>query len=261
MRIYAHRGASASFPENTLAAFRRAVELGVEGIELDVQLSSDLVPVVIHDATADRTTNGTGNIGEFTARQLSLLDAGEGEFVPTLAQVLELAAGNLRVNIELKDASSAGPVAQAVEIIPGLDWFASSADWNALVELRVRIPDAKIYPLCVADFEKIKANLPEGMQEEEFSARTLAAGLEFALAHQAEGLSIWEAGLEQEDFDLIHKSDLQAWVWTVNDPERARELMALGADGICTDDPELVLSVTAAAPEAPQPAATAMTGR
>lgn len=261
MRIYAHRGVSAHLPENTLAAFRRAVELGVEGIELDVQLSSDLVPVVIHDETTDRTTNGTGNITEFTARQLSLLDAGQGEFVPTLAQVLELAAGNLRVNIELKDASSAGPVAHVVETISGLDWFASSADWNALLELRARIPDAKIYPLCVADFEKIKAKLPAGTQEEEFSARTLAAGLEFALTHGAEGLSIWEAGLEQEDFDLIHQSGLQAWVWTVNDPERARELMTLGADVICTDDPELLRAVPATAPAAEQPVATAMTGR
>ena len=95
MSIYAHRGVSAHLPENTLAAFSRAIELGVDGIELDVHLSADGIPVVIHDDTADRTTNGTGNISEFTAHQLGLLDAGDGQFVPTLAQVLNLAAGTV----------------------------------------------------------------------------------------------------------------------------------------------------------------------
>ncbi len=240
MHIYAHRGVSAHLPENTLAAFSRAIELGVAGIELDVHLSADNVPVVIHDETADRTTNGTGHITEFTAHQLGLLDAGDGQFVPTLAQVLRLAAGKLRVNIELKDAESAIPVSDVVAGVAGLDWFASSADWDAFVDLAAASPDAKIYPLCVGNVEKLQAILPEGIAREEFSGRDLESALAFALKHGGEGVSIWEAGLDQEDIERIHQAGLQAWVWTVNDPFRAKELLAMGADGICTDDPELI---------------------
>lgn len=240
MPIYAHRGVSAHLPENTLAAFARAIELGVAGIELDVHLSSDQVPVVIHDDTADRTTNGTGNITEFTAHQLGLLDAGGGQGVPTLAQVLNLAAGKLRVNIELKDATAAGPVADVVASEPGLDWFASSADWNALVKLGGASPGAKVYPLCVGNVEKIQAILPTKIGSEKFAGRDLESAVDFALKNGGEGVSIWEAGLDREDVKRIHHAGLQAWAWTVNDPFRARALLDMGVDGICTDDPELI---------------------
>lgn len=256
MSIYAHRGVSAHLPENTLAAFSRAIELGIDGIELDVHLSADGIPVVIHDSTADRTTNGTGNVTEFTAHQLGLLDAGAGQFVPTLAQVLNLAAGKLRVNIELKDSLSASSVAEVVSGVPGLDWFASSADWNALAELVRKSPGAKVYPLCVGSFDKIAALLPEGVGKEEFAGRDLECAIDFALRHGGEGVSIWEAGLDRDDIELIHSAGLQAWAWTINDPLRAQELLDMGADGICTDDPELIRGDRAAVLDTP-----AMAGR
>lgn len=244
MRIYAHRGVSAHLPENTLAAFSRAIDLGVDGIELDVHLSADQIPVVIHDDTADRTTNGTGSITEFTARQLGLLDAGSGQYVPTLAQVLNLAAGKVRVNIELKDAAATGPVAEVVAGIAGLDWFASSADWSALAELGRKVPGAKVYPLCIGKLEKLRAFLPEDATGEEFAGRGLADAITFALNNGGEGVSIWEGGLDREDIQTIHDAGLQAWVWTVNDAERTRELQDMGADGICTDDPALIQEIS-----------------
>lgn len=246
MSIYAHRGVSAHLPENTLAAFSKAIELGADGIELDVHLSADNIPVVIHDDTADRTTNGTGSIAEFSAAQLGLLDAGGGQGVPTLAAVLALAAGRLRVNIELKDAASAGPVAEVVAGIAGLDWFASSADWNALARLRGLVPEAKIYPLCIGRPEKIRALLAGWATEEEFAGRGLAEAIAFALNNGGEGISIWEAGLDLEDIQTIHDAGLKAWTWTVNDGPRALELLQMGADGICTDDPALIQNALAA---------------
>lgn len=256
MRIYAHRGVSAHLPENTLAAFSRAIDLGADGIELDVHLSADGVPVVIHDDTADRTTNGAGSITEFTARQLGLLDAGSGQFVPTLAQVLNLAAGKVRVNIELKDAESAGPVAEVVAGIAGLDWFASSADWSALAALGRKIPGAKVYPLCVGTLEKLRALLPEGSAGEEFAGRGLAEAIDFAVHNGGEGVSVWEGGLDREDIAAIHDAGLQAWVWTVNDGARARELADMGADGICTDDPAQIQDAAAATNSALEQPAT-----
>ncbi|XID95487.1 glycerophosphodiester phosphodiesterase [Paenibacillaceae bacterium WGS1546] len=110
----AHRGCSGKAPENTMAAFRMALELPyVKWIELDVHLSRDGVPVVIHDDTVDRTTNGIGPVSRYSAEELARFDAGSwknpvfaGEGVPTLDQVLELAAGRCRLNIELKGAAS-----------------------------------------------------------------------------------------------------------------------------------------------------------
>ncbi|WP_343318414.1 glycerophosphodiester phosphodiesterase family protein [Arthrobacter sp. TMP15] len=240
MRIYAHRGVSAHLPENTLAAFASAIELGVDGIELDVQLSSDGIPVVIHDDTADRTTNGTGSIREFTARQLGLLDAGRGEFVPTLAQVLKLAAGKVCVNIELKDPTSAGPVCEVVAQVAGLDWFASSANWNSLADLAARIPNAKVYPLCIGKLEKVRAHLPQSAILEQFAGRGLAEAIAFALNNGGEGVSVCERGLEEDDIETIHSAGLQAWVWTVNDTGRALDLEKMGIDALCTDDPALI---------------------
>lgn len=106
--VIAHRGGSALAPENTMAAFRSAVSLGA-GIELDTMLSADLVPVVIHDYTLERTTNGSGPVADQTLAQLQQLDAGSffarsfsTETIPTLAQVLDFVRGQVWVNVEIK---------------------------------------------------------------------------------------------------------------------------------------------------------------
>lgn len=260
MNIYAHRGVCAHLPENTLTAFSRAVELGIAGIELDVHLSRDGVPVVIHDNTVDRTTNGSGPVAGFTAAELGLLDAGAGQFVPTLEQVLRLAAGRLRVNIELKDANTVDSVVKLVAGIPELDWFVSSADWAALATVVRKAPGARIYPLCVGRPEKFLGLLPAGVQNSHFAGRSLDDAIAFAVVHGAEGVSVWEGGLDGEDIESIHRAGLQAWVWTVNDELRARELQALGIDGICTDDPELIQGLAPSGIEAPAHAALTTVG-
>ena len=108
--IYAHRGASALAPENTLAAFLLAQRLGADGIELDVMLTADKQLIVIHDDTVDRTTNGHGKVAEMPLAALRELDAGSyfgeafrGEKLPTLAEVYEALGGKLRINVELKN--------------------------------------------------------------------------------------------------------------------------------------------------------------
>ena len=105
----AHRGASGYAPENTLAAFDKAVEMQADYIEIDVQLSKDDLPVVIHDDTLDRTTNGTGNISAYTLQELKSLDAGSwfdkkyaGEKIPSLNEVLEMYGEKINILIELK---------------------------------------------------------------------------------------------------------------------------------------------------------------
>src|SRR5512147_525299 len=101
-RIIAHRGASAYEPENTLRAFRRAIELGADMSELDVHLSRDGELVVIHNASVDQTTNGHGAIQDLTLAQIKQLDAGKGERVPILQEVIDLVRGRNGLYIELK---------------------------------------------------------------------------------------------------------------------------------------------------------------
>lgn len=109
MRVQAHRGYSAKYPENTLLAFEKAIEAGADQIELDTRASKDGTVFVLHDATVDRTTNGTGRLKDLTADEVRALDAGtwfspefEGERVPTFAEALDLIGGRARINIEIK---------------------------------------------------------------------------------------------------------------------------------------------------------------
>ena len=102
-KIFAHRGYRTKYPENTLLAFRMAIETGCDGIELDVQLSKDGEIVIIHDESVDRTTNGSGAVCDMTFAQLRELDAGLGERIPLLSEYFDLVEGlPMITNIELK---------------------------------------------------------------------------------------------------------------------------------------------------------------
>ncbi|GAA1954002.1 glycerophosphodiester phosphodiesterase [Microbacterium aquimaris] len=255
--VAAHRGASIERPENTLAAFAAAIAHGADGIELDVALSADGVPVVVHDDTVDRTTDGHGPVDGFTVAQLAALDAGAGEGVPTLAEVLALAEGRVEVNIEIKAPVAVPAVVEVVTGFPDLAWIVSSFHWPALVEMRERAPQSRLYPLTlgVGDPEvmrrhAVEAGHPADRVEAWFTVlveQLGKAGFEPALAFAerigAEGLSIWEDSLGAPEIDRIHAAGLRAYVWTVNDVARARDLADAGADAICTDDPAGVLSV------------------
>lgn len=228
MRIFAHRGVSAHYPENSLAAFARAVGLRTHGIELDVRLSRDGVPVVIHDSTVDRTSNGIGSVQDFTAKQLGLLDVGHRQHVPTLSQVLALAAGKVRVNVEIKEADAVASILQTAGAFRDLDWFASSTDWQALSLVKELSPETDCYPLTL------------GLDHEFEQALPLQSAIDLATAWGSSGLSIWERSVDESVVELLHSKGQQVWAWTVNEPERAQQLAKMGVDAVCTDDPELI---------------------
>lgn len=217
-RVYAHRGASAEFPENTLAAFSRAIELGVYGIELDVHLSSDGVPVIIHDDSVDRTTNGTGSVKDVTVEELQKLDAGDGEKIPTLAEVLDLVGDKLHVDIEVK-ANRAG--AAVLDEVRGRDtrWLISSFDWDVLRYVRSQDADAELWPLTIGASDDAIAVVRE---------------------LDAKALAILHAGLDDDIVAMLREEGVGFWVWTVNDPDRAKTCVEWGAIGICTDDPATI---------------------
>ena len=125
-QVFAHRGARAVAPENTLPAFARALELGADGIELDVQCSADGHLVVMHDFAVDKTTDGTGQVAALTLAELRRLDAGHafgpafaGVRVPTLEEVLDLVGNRCRLNIEIKSMDVQGGAEAAPSRCPG----------------------------------------------------------------------------------------------------------------------------------------------
>lgn len=219
-KIYAHRGASLELPENTLPAFARAIEAGAYGIELDVHLTRDGIPVVIHDETVDRTTNGTGALADLDSTELTLLDAGNGSRIPTLDQVLDLVHDSVHVDIEVKAAKAADAVLRATARRPALRFAVSSFDHDVLRHVRRRAPGIELWPLTVGATDDALVTAAQ-------------LGSPYLAIH---------AGFVNDDIvAYLRVQGLEAWVWTVNDPERATDLTRLGVAGICTDDPERLL--------------------
>jgi glycerophosphoryl diester phosphodiesterase len=235
--VIAHRGASGTCPENTMAAFRRALEVGAHMIELDVQLTRDDAVVVLHDDTLDRTTTGLGPIGALTLARVRELDAGawfgaafRGERVPTLDEVL--AAIPLPMNVELKPV---GPVAiplvertlAAVEAAGALDRIVfSSFDRAAVEALRAAAPAAVIGVLWSTD--------------------PVPAGLAFARRVGARALHLRKEAATPAAIAAAVGAGLETRVWTVNRQDEFARLVADGASGIFTDYPERFLQTVPA---------------
>jgi glycerophosphoryl diester phosphodiesterase len=208
-----------------MAAFRRALELGVEGIELDVHLTADGHPVVIHDETVDRTTNGSGAVAEMTLEELQQLDAGRGEKIPTLGDVLDLVGEAMHVDIEIK----ANPAGKAVlKELEGRKtrWLISSFDWDVLRYVRTQSADAELWVLTI------------GATEEAIAVAKEIGSPAVAILHRA---------LDEDIVTYLREQGLGFWPWTVNDPEQAKTYASWGAIGICTDDPAAVQSAFATA--------------
>jgi len=219
--IYGHRGASAELPENTLPAFALVRELGAFGIELDVHLSRDGVPVVIHDESVDRTTDGTGNVAELDLADLLQLDAGNGATIPTLGEVLDLVGDAMHVDIEVKAAAAADAVLVEIGNRPNLRFAISSFDHDVLRHVRTRSDEIELWPLI------------DGVSIGAIATAKEIGAPRFAAKHQM---------LNEEIIAAARANGLEIWAWTVNDPDRAEELVAWGATGICTDDPRAMLT-------------------
>jgi glycerophosphoryl diester phosphodiesterase len=221
--LYAHRGASAEAPENTLAAFRRALAAGADGIELDVHLSADGVPVVIHDEALERTTDGHGAVAAHPLAMLQSLDAGSwfappfvGEPLPTLEQALRLLAGRLRLNLEVKQTRAGMAVLELLEQFPQAEAVISSFDHALLVRLRCAAPDLALAVLAESDWHL---------------ALSRARALRACAFHPRADL------VSRPLLAACRGLRLPVFAWTVDDPAEARRLARLGIDGLFTNDP------------------------
>ncbi len=227
MIVIAHRGASGTQPENTLAAFKKAVKLGAEMIELDVHLCKTKELVVIHDARVNRTTNGHGFVSHKTLLELQELDAGNGENISTLQEVFDLIKGKIKINIELKGK---GVVTETVKLIKhqiesknqiANDFIISSFHHSQLKEFHSLMPEVPIGVLY--------EHHPEGYLK--LAEELHASSINLSIKHINEKLV-------QE----IHQNDLQVWIYTVNSEEDFKAMQAMGVDAVFTNYPERFIS-------------------
>lgn len=222
--IWAHRGASALAPENTLAAFSLAWDEGADGIELDVHLSRDGIPVVIHDETLERTTDGRGAVSSLRASELRRLDAGRwfapafaGERIPLLSEVLDWAGEDLPLNIELKTLRAGEATLRLLKDYPRCRVLVSSFDQRLLAALRAAEPRLPLGFLCDSRLWRLVLR------------RALAAGA--ASFHPRADLVSPALARRVKD------AGLALYPWTVDDPERAGRLLRRGASGLFTNRP------------------------
>lgn len=218
--IIAHRGASADAPENTIRAFQLALEQGADGIEFDVMLSADNIPVVIHDDTVDRTTNGVGTVKSMTVAQLQQLDAGNGETIPTLDQVLETFGRNWLLNIEIK--------------LYG--WFNKGCE-KAIANIISKHNLADSVVVSSFDFRVMRR-----------ARRVMPAGTGLALLRDDSYVythQLFKGQFDHPHAKLVttqsmnkaHATGQRVNVWTVDDSAEAQRLQALGVNALITNRP------------------------
>lgn len=247
--VVAHRGASHSHPENTLPAFAAALELGVELIELDVRLTRDGVPVVIHDPDVSRTTDGAGLVHELTIGQVKALDAshgrGERTEVPTLRQVLGAAAGRAGVVIEIKNLP--GDPGFVPDAEPHVE---AALDELAAVGLEGPAIVCSFNPSAIRRAGELAADrgLPVAtglltapmIPASDAIGAAAAGGHGFVLPHReavrAAGIGV-VAG--------AHDAGVRLGTWTVDDPAELRTFLGWGLDAVATNDPATALAVRA----------------
>ena len=233
--IEAHRGDSSHAPENTLAAFRRACELGVPWIELDVHPSKDGTLMVIHDDRVDRTTDGSGAVSELSVAQLSRLDAGRkfspdytGERIPRFTDVLDLVAATAtRINVEIKASPGNLDVPRAVvESLSAFgkqhEYVVSSFDLEALIGVRAIDPRITL---------ALIGRMPEILAQAE--------------RHQLPWVHGAHKTVTRESVMQAHAQGIRVNVWTVDDEQRLPFWRDAGVDKLCTNRPAAMLAAAA----------------
>ena len=231
-KIFAHRGASGYAPENTLEAFRLAMEQGADGMELDVHLTKDGEVVVIHDETLDRTSNGHGNVRDYTLEELKKfsfhnhMEKYQGVQIPTLKEVLNLVKNScMKVNIELKT---------------GIYWYEGIEEKTMDIVKTMGMEDRVIYSSfnhysiqkvleqnSDAETAYLFSDVPLNM--EKYAKDTGVKGLHPAVYH-----------LKMADFlETYMKSGLKVRVWTVNNKEDMKMFIDAGVDAIITNYPKV----------------------
>lgn len=240
--IFAHRGASAHAPENTLAAFELALARQADAIELDVKLSADGHVIVIHDATVDRTTNGKGRVKDLSFADLKKLDAGSffsetfaGEKIPTLDEVFETVGKRTFINVELTNYNT--PRDALVETVCML---------VKKHNLQKRVLFSSFLGSNLSQARSYLPDVPRGLLALNGLLGVWARSFGFVFG-KYDALHPYLKDMTHQQAVRVHRLNRRIHVWTVNEEADMHRLFNWGVDGIFTDDPELAVKVRAGA--------------
>jgi len=223
IEVVGHRGAKGLVPENTLPSFERAIALGCDATECDVHLSADGHLVVCHDATVDRTTNGTGRIGEMTLAELRALDAGCGAPIPLFAELLSLVEGRITLLCELKGEGTADPAVAAVR--------------------QAGLTDQVIFSCFDLDRIARVRELGEELRLTGIHSAFDVAALARLVSLRAEHMDIHWQALSAEQVAAIHTAGLRCRGWNPDTEADIRATLALGVDSVSSNYPDLAIRV------------------
>ncbi|MCH7811582.1 MAG: glycerophosphodiester phosphodiesterase [Chloroflexi bacterium] len=220
--IIAHRACRGHAPENTLAGIRAALRLGAQAIEFDVRCTRDGVPVLLHDATVDRTTDGAGELASLSRRQTLRLDAGGGERIPSLQNVLREVDGRVSLVVEIKQPGIEEAVLATVRRSKALDWCVVHSFQPGVVE-RVR---------------RLEPRMPCSLLTDGRDVKDWGQLFAFVLSLGAQGVSIYHGAITPELVRQAHLRELRCATWTVNRREDVRRVAAAGVDAFTSDYPD-----------------------
>ncbi len=232
----AHRGFSGYYPENTMIAFRKAVEAGCDGIELDIQLTCDGVPVICHDEEVNRTTDGKGMLFDYKFSELSKLDAGKwkgvefvGERIPTLEELFDYTKDkNILINLELKN---------------------SVIHYNRIEEKVLKmISDFKMQEnIIISSFNHYS------LKKVKYLNSTIKTGIlyeccminpwEYATGIGVDAIHPWFYSLDEEIINASHDNNIKINTYTVNEEKDMMDLIDMGVDSIITNYPDKLKKV------------------
>jgi glycerophosphoryl diester phosphodiesterase len=225
--VIAHAGGAALGPENTMAAINASLAAGVEAIEIDVRRSSDGVPILIHDRSVARTTGGEGNVDEMTVEQLQTLDAGNGEKIPKLSDVIDVVKGKARLNIEIKQEDIEGEIVEVVRAANAADEVWVSSFSPDVIEACKWIAPEIERSLLFSGFKE-DASLFILYNTSNLLLRSLSPSIEFVEKRP-------------EFVELCHRRGVRCLAWTVDGEERLAAARTLEVDAVFTNEPNVAL--------------------
>lgn len=220
MIIMGHRGAAALEPENTLLSIERAIDIGVDAVEIDVRLTKEGELVVIHDSSVDRTTSGSGLVRDYELKALKKLDAGKGERIPTLQEVMELVGQRATLVVELKEAGTEEKVVSLIDKNSFKKNVYVISFWHRLVKaVREMDKDIRTGVLLVG----------------------CPVDTSVATRASAEALVMRYSFIDQDFVESAHKDNLKIFLWNIDDKRLLQPYIDMGVDGIASNDPRVLV--------------------
>ena len=219
MIIMGHRGAAALEPENTLLSIQRAMEIGVDAVEIDVRLSKDKEIVVIHDSTVDRTTDSTGPVSSFNIDELKKLDAGKGQFIPTLQEVIDVIGKKIKLVIELKEEGTVESVFKLIKRNNIEDTIYVISFWHRLVKT----------------IKEMDSQIKTGVLLVGCPVSTC-----IATQASADALVMNYSFIDKAFVQTAHRENLKVFIWNIDKKNLLKPYVDMGVDGIGTNDPRVL---------------------